>query len=495
MVAAAEKAGLKPQEFVDGYHAKDESEFRQLGFSFDVFHRTSSAENRETTQAFYDGLKKKGFIYTREVEAPYCTSCSRFLPDRFVVGTCPHCAAEGVYSDYCEACGRALRSGELLEPRCITCNTPPVRRTSLHYFLKLSAFSVKLAKWLGENRELQEEVVNYVSNWVKEGLADWDISRDMEWGVPVPGEKGKVFYVWFDAPIGYVSSTKAWAKASVRKWEDYWQNPETKIYHFIGKDIVYHHYLFWPAMLMGVGGYNLPFAIPTRGYLNLEGRKFSKSRNWFVSLESFLREFPPDYLRYYETAITGYDVQDADFYWKDFQQKINNELVANFGNFIHRTLVLSKKICGSKVPKPEGMDARDKETLLRLEERKESIGRLLDSIELRKAQEELLALSAEFNKYLSDKEPWKEKDAAKAGNCIYVCLRGVAALSILCSPFLPFTAKKIAEMLGLEGGKPAWEDAALELLAPGAELKEAKPLFEKVGDEKVAEMEAALRGG
>jgi methionyl-tRNA synthetase len=498
IVAAAEKAGVGPAEFASRFHDKDEAEFRALGFSFDIFHRTSSPENAETTQHFFEALKRNGFVYTREVEAPFCASCARFLPDRFVVGTCPHCGAQGIYSDYCESCGKALHSGELKEPRCITCGTPPVNRKSLHYFLRLSAFSGRLASWLSENKALQPEVVNYVSNWITQGLTDWDISRDMDWGVRVPGEKSKVFYVWFDAPIGYVSSTKALfsRRGEPGGWEDYWKGGKARIYHFIGKDIVYHHYLFWPAMLMGVGeGFSLPCAIPTRGYLNLEGRKFSKSRNWFVSLEQFLSEFPPDYLRYYETAITGFDVQDADFVWKDFQQKINNELAANLGNFVHRTLVLAGKIGCGKVPAFGEMDSRDRGMLDLVKGKADRAAALLAAIELRKAQEEVLSLSAEFNKYLSDKEPWKEKDAAKAATCIYVCTRGVTALAVMLEPFLPATSHRLLDMLSVGRGSLAWDDACSELLKPGAPLPPASPLFEKVSDEKIARMEALLGAG
>ena len=495
IVAAAEKAKTSTQDFVDAYHAKDEEEFAKLGFSFDIFYRTGSEENKELTQHFFSQLDTNGHIYTKDVEAPYCQNCKRFLPDRFVVGTCPHCGAQGIYSDYCESCGRALHIGELKEPKCITCGSKPIAKTSKHYFLKLSSFSDRLAKWLAENKGLQSEVVNYVSNWVKGGLIDWDISRDMDWGVPVPGEKGKVFYVWFDAPIGYISSTQAWSKRSGKKWEDYWKQESTKIYHFIGKDIIYHHYLFWPAMLMGVDdGFRPPDFIPTRGYLNLEGRKFSKSKNWFVSLGDFLEAFPPDYLRYYQTAITGYDVQDADFYWKDFQEKINNELVANLGNFIHRTLVLVKKICNSKVPAPAELDERDNAMLTLIEKRKDRIASLLETIELRRAQEELLALSAELNKYMSTKEPWKEKDSRKAGNCLYVCTRGVTSLAILLKPFLPFTSKKIFGMLSLDPGLRKWDNIGKEILKPGTKLADPKPLFEKVADEKIKEMEAKLKG-
>ena len=482
------------QEFVDFYHEKDEREFRALGFSFDIFHRTSSEENKQMARFFFERLKENGFIYSKEVEQAYCENDRRFLPDRFVVGTCPHCGANGIYSDYCEMCGRALHIGELLEPKCITCGRAPSTRKTKHYFLKLSAFSGKLNRWLEENGNLQSEVVNYVTSWIRQGLIDWDITRDMDWGVPVPGEQGMVLYVWFDAPIGYVSSTVAWAKRTGKNWEDYWKGEDARIYHFIGKDIVYHHYLFWPAMLMGVGGgFRLPDYIPTRGYLNLEGRKFSKSKGWFVSLEDFLEEFPPDYLRYYETAVTGYDVQDADFVWRDFQQKINNELVANIGNFINRTLVLIQKRCGGKVPKGETLDEKGKAVIASITARKEKVAELMERIELRAALEEILALSAEFNRFLSETEPWREKEQTKVDAVLHVCLRGVTALAILLEPFLPFSSRKIFEMLKLDEKLLVWENVDKVLLEPGAPLGEVRPLYAKITDEQVEAQEKRLK--
>jgi len=494
IVASAEKAGKTPEQFVDFYHSKDKEEFEKLGFSFDIFYHTHSPENTQMTQYFYNRLNEGGYMYTKDVEQAYCEHCKRFLPDRFVIGTCPYCGAEGIYSDYCEMCGKALQGGELKFPQCITCKSTPTAKTSKHYFLKLGEFSDRLAKWLSSNKNLQKEVVNYVSNWVKEGLNDWDLSRDMKWGVPIPGEEDKVFYVWFDAPIGYVSSTVKWAKDNGKKWEDYWHDPETRIVHFIGKDIIYHHFLFWPAMLMGVGnGFRAPDFIPTRGYLNLEGGKFSKSKGWFVSLGDFLEAFEPDYLRYYQTEVTGYDVQDADFVWKEFQSKVNNELVANFGNFVHRAVILTKKKCSGKVPDSGGLDERDQELLKKIDETRDIVSELVEKIELRRAQQAIFALSSDFNKYLSDKEPWKEKNQDRIDSCLYVCLRGVTALAIMAEPFLPFTSRKLFSMLELPESELKWANVSEELLKPGTELPDAKPLFEKVSDEEIAEQEEKLK--
>ncbi|MCX6778137.1 MAG: methionine--tRNA ligase, partial [Candidatus Micrarchaeota archaeon] len=491
IVASAEKEKKTPKEFVDYYHERDKKEFASLGFSMDIFHRTSSLENREFTQHLYLKLKENGYIYEKEVAQAYCAKCSRFLPDRFVVGTCPHCNAEGQYSDSCDACGKALAPGELIAPKCIVCGSPPTTRTTKHKFLALGKLSSQLREWLTTNKRLQKEVVNYVINWLNSGLADWDITRELDWGVPVPGEPGKVFYVWFDAPIGYISST-----AALRDdWQSFWKG-DAEIVHFIGKDIVYHHFLFWPAILYGSkDGFKLPDAIPVRGYLNLEKRKFSKSKGWFVSIADFLANFNPDYLRYYETAITPYGVEDADFAWKDFQQKINSELVATVGNFIHRTLILIQKNSDSKIPSPdkEKFDELDNSLLSSIPSSRAKIFELCGNFKFKEAQEEILSFVAGFNRYLSAKEPWKEKDQAKLANCLYICSRGLTSTGILLEPFLPFSSRKLFAMLSLDESLLAWKNIDSELLAPGTKLVEVKPLFEKISDEKIEEQERKLK--
>jgi len=492
IVAAAEKAGKPPAEFAAYYHEKDKKEFEQLGFTFDIFHRTSSKENRELTQHFFTKITENGHVYERDVSQAYCEKCKRFLPDRFVIGTCPHCNSEGQYSDSCDSCGKALVSGEIKDPKCLHCGTKPTTKTARHFFFKLSAFSGKLRDYLKGNKELQPSVVNYVMDWIDKGLHDWDITRNLNWGVPIPGEEGLVFYVWFDAPIGYMSSTVA-LLGSREKFNKRWK--DSKVVHFIGKDIIYHHFLFWPAMLAGTGEYKMPEAIPVRGYLNLEGKKFSKSKNWFVSLEDYLKGFPPDYLRYYVTCITPHKVEDADFYWKDLAEKVNKELVGSMGNFIHRTLVLLKKFHSSKIPKPDGLNEKDEEMLKKISEFKAKAGSAIEKYEVKDGLGEVLALSGELNRYLSSCEPWKQKDKRLCGNTIYVCTRGITALGMLLYPYTPFSSEKLFKMLGLDAKTFKWDDADKELLKPDTEIKDFKPLFTKVTEEEVKEQTEKLGKG
>ena len=334
----AEKEGISPEEYVERWHRRHKEDFEKVGISFDIYYQTHSQENRELAQHFFRKIHEKGYIYKKEIKQFYCPNCKRFLPDRYIIGSCPYCGAENQYGDGCEVCGRTYEPTQLINPKCAVCGSSPVIKKTMHYFFKLSAFSEKLKEWLESNKNLQEDVKNYVLKWIEEGLKDWDITRDIEWGVPIPLEeaKGKVLYGWFENHLGYISFVLKYCKERGIDGTEFWNS--STIYHFIGKDIVYHHYLFMPAERMAEGTFKLPDYLPTRGHLLLEGKKFSKSRGWYISIRDFVNVFPADYLRYYMASIVPYSQKDVNFSLKTFQEKINNELVAAVGNFIHRVL-------------------------------------------------------------------------------------------------------------------------------------------------------------
>ncbi len=485
IIVNSEKNNKTPKEFVDYYHEYDKEMFKKINVEFDSFHRTSSKENIELSQHFFNLMNENGHIYTKEIEQLYCPKCERPLPDRLVKGSCPYCGAVEQYGDACEVCGRVIKVEQLINPYCATCKTPPIKKPSKHYFFKLNDFSSKLEKWLKENKNLQDDVKNYVLSWINSGLNEWDITRDLNWGVPVPNEKNLVFYVWFDAPIGYVSSTKF----ITTEWEKYWKSEDSQIVHFIGKDISYHHYLFWPAMLMSINeGYNLPHSIPVRGYLNLEGKKFSKSKGWYVSIEDFLEHFPPDYLRYYITSLTPHASTDADFYWKDYMMKINNELVANLGNFLYRTLSMSKKHFPEQLPQSEV----DEVMLKKVEDCSKKVEIMVREYKLKEAMDVILALSSEFNAYLSLNEPWKKEGEEKT-KILLTSLYGVHALSVLMNPYLPNITRELRFSLGLEH-KPLYNELNKSLSDNKiVKLGEIKPLFSKVDVELIEKLEIKLK--
>jgi len=481
----AEQERKTPEQFVSYWYSEQLRDFKAAGIQFDIFHKTHSPENVELVQHFFRVLNAKGFIFTKEIEQAFCERCKKFLPDRYIRGTCPYCGAKDQYSDSCEACGRALQPGEIKDPHCAVCGSTPVNKITTHYFFDLPHFSEDLKKWLEENQNLQPEVKNYVLQWIKDGLRYWDITRDISWGVPIPLEEagGKVLYGWFDNHIGYISFALKYFSDKGIDGKEFWNS--AKIYHFIGKDIAYHHYLFLPAMRIGEGNYKLPDAIPTRGYLLLQGQKLSKSRGWYISLRSFLESFPADYLRYYLTRVTPNAQTDVNFDWDEFQAKINNELVATIGNFIHRTLTFIHSQFNGKIPKPAQYSEEDQEFENEIKKVAVLVGSEMEKIELDKALKSILDFSATCNKYFQKKEPWAKKEEAKT--TLYLCANAVRALAILLEPFLPFSSEKLWKLLNLNDSihKQEWLSASRLKLEASHEIKKPEILFRIIEDTEI----------
>lgn len=486
----AEREGITPKQVVDKYYESIIQDLTKMGCSFDEFGRTTLPIHYKFTQEFFNRLLVNGYIYKAEYEQLFCPKDKRFLPDRFVEGTCPHCGGEA-RGDQCESCGRYLKPVELKNPRCASCGiTPEVRRTE-HWFFKLSAFRSFLEEWIGSGNVLSSNVRNYVLQWLREDLVDWCITRDMNWGIPVPieGVKGKVIYVWFDAPIGYISTTAWWAELSGNheKWKDFWLNKQSRIIHFIGKDIIYHHSIFWPALLKAYGEYNLPSKIIAGEYLTLEGRKMSKSHDWAVEVDEYLKMFEIDPLRYYLIVVSPLN-KDADFTWDEYVRKNNDELADILGNFIHRTLMFTYQFFYKEIPRPGVLGEVDKEILESIVKTKKAVETSLEEFEFNQALRELMNLAATGNKYLNYKQPWKTIKADKEGaaTTLYVAAQVVKALAILLEPFLPFTAEQIWETLNLPESvhKQNWKNVYDEL-TPAHTINQPKPLFRKIKQEEI----------
>ncbi|HDK36028.1 MAG TPA: methionine--tRNA ligase, partial [Bacteroidetes bacterium] len=494
---AAEKKHTTPQEIVDYYYVNHKVSFEGFGIHFDNFSRTSLKTHHRTSQEFFLRLYRKKLLLTHTSEQFYCIQCRRFLADRYVVGTCPTCGNPDARGDQCEKCGKWLEPTQLIEPKCAVCGTQPILKQTTQWFLPLARFQDQISAWIDSKKNWRDNVKNFCRGWFQEGLEDRAVTRDLDWGVPVPlkNHGGKVLYVWFEAPIGYISSTKEWAlkMGQPDRWKDYWLDPKTKLVHFIGKDNIVFHAIVWPAMLMGRGEYILPTDIPANEFLNLEGRKLSTSKNYAVWLDDYLRKFPPDPLRY-TLAANAPESKDSDFSWKDFQSRNNNELADILGNFINRTLSFVERYFEGRVPAPGAFDPLDEELVKFLMKAPEKIGRLFENYEVRAATRDLMEFSRFANKYFNDQEPWKTRNnnTEKCKTTLYLCLELGRALAILWYPIIPFSAEKIWRMLNLSGTvqDQEWRSAARLSLRPGHRLGNSSILFKKIED-SVIERESA----
>jgi methionyl-tRNA synthetase len=514
VLVKAEKENKSPTEYVELWNKADYQDFKSLGISFDYFSKTSSPENVQFVQYVFGKLYKNGHIYDQNVTQFYCEFDKKFLPDRYVRGTCPVCGAENQYSDLCEKCGSI--PDEILEPKCIICDRKPIKKNSKHYFFKLSAFSEKLRTWLNNNSNLNTDVKRYVLNWIDKGLQDWDITRDLSWGIPIPlpYAEGKVFYGWFDNHLCYISTFITYLEqqqhVGLNEARKAWN--ESSIYHFIGKDIVYHHYLFLPAVRMGIDHeYKLPDYMPTRGHLLLYNKKISKSRNWYIGLRDFLARNNPDYLRFYLALVTPNSQSDINFDWDDFADRINNDLIDNIGNFVNRSLSFICKTYEGKVPAPGKYEAIDEAAIIEIKKISEQVGGFLHRSETEKGLKRILEFSKYFNQYFQKKQPWKNQGTRMSsvdtiystntnntiadGNAttLFVAVNAVSSLAILLEPFIPFSSEKIWCQLGMglsDIHKQQWSHASNPKIQPGHPIINIKPIFQKV-DIKELQIEKA----
>ncbi len=494
----AKKEGITPQQLVDKYNTIIKNSFKDFGISFDNYSRTSAEIHHKTASEFFTKLYEDGKFIEETTEQLYDEEAKQFLADRYVVGTCPKCGNEESYGDQCESCGTSHNATDLINPKSAISGNKPVLKETNHWFLPLDQYEDFLKQWIlvDHKKDWKSNVYGQCKSWIDDGLRPRAVTRDLDWGIPVPveGAEGKVLYVWFDAPIGYISSTKEWAEREGKDWEPYWKDESTKMLHFIGKDNIVFHCIIFPAMLKAEGSYILPDNVPANEFLNLEGNKISTSRNWAVWLHEYLEEFPnqQDVLRYMLTANAP-ETKDNDFTWADFQARNNNELVAIFGNFINRVMVLTDKYYEGVIPEPAEFSEIDKKTLEELKSYPEVISSSVERYRFREAQATLMNVARMGNKYLADEEPWKtiKIDEERTKTVMYVALQISAALAILSEPFLPFTSAKLRKMLNISVESDTknliWQDVSSKqgLLNSGHKIGKGELLFSKIEDEQV----------
>jgi len=498
----AKKEGITPQQVVDKYHAIIKKSFEDFGITFDNYSRTSAKIHHDTASDFFKNLYEEGKFIEEVTEQFYDVEANQFLADRFIVGTCPKCGFEESYGDQCESCGTSHNATDLINPKSAITGATPTLKETKHWFLPLDQYEPFLKDWIlkDHKKDWKTNVYGQCKSWIDDGLRPRAVTRDLDWGIPVPvkGADGKVLYVWFDAPIGYISATKEWAEKVGKDWEPYWKDKDTKLLHFIGKDNIVFHCIIFPSMLKADGSYILPDNVPANEFLNLEGNKISTSKNWAVWLHEYLEDFPnqQDVLRYALTANAP-ETKDNDFTWSDFQARNNNELVAIFGNFINRVVVLTHKYYGGNVPEPATFSEIDNQTLTELKAYPAVIESSLERYRFREAQQELMNVARLGNKYLADEEPWKtiKTDEERTKTVMYVALQIATALAVLSEPFLPHTSEKLKAMLNFKGLKsiPNWK--SIESISPSSgemplgggdhTINAGELLFSKVEDEQI----------
>jgi len=492
----AKKEGITPQQVVDKYHAIIKKSFEDFGITFDNYSRTSAKIHHDTASDFFKKLYEEGKFIEEVTEQFYDVEANQFLADRFIVGTCPKCGFEESYGDQCESCGTSHNATDLINPKSAITGATPTLKETKHWFLPLDQYEPFLKDWIlkDHKKDWKTNVYGQCKSWIDDGLRPRAVTRDLDWGIPVPveGADGKVLYVWFDAPIGYISATKEWAEKVGKDWEPYWKDKDTKLLHFIGKDNIVFHCIIFPSMLKADGTYILPDNVPANEFLNLEGNKISTSKNWAVWLHEYLEDFPnqQDVLRYALTANAP-ETKDNDFTWSDFQARNNNELVAIFGNFINRVVVLTHKYYGGNVPEPTAFTEIDNQTLTELKAYPAVIESSLERYRFREAQQELMNVARLGNKYLADEEPWKsiKTDEERTKTVMYVALQIATALAVLSEPFLPHTSEKLKNMLALTPHENQWKDVETKaaLITSGHAINAGELLFSKVEDEQISQ--------
>ncbi len=502
----AKKEGISPQKIIDKYHPINKKTFTDFGIDFSIYHRTSEKLHHDTAQDFFKTLEEKNVFTKKTTEQFYDEENKQFLADRYISGECPKCGGAGAYGDQCEKCGSTLSPEELINPKSTLSGNTPIKKETSHWYLPMQNHEKWLKEWIekgeldGENhhdsKAWKSQVLGQCKSWIDGGLQERAMTRDLDWGVKVPLKEtqGKVLYVWLDAPIGYISATKQWAADNGKNWEDYWKNEETELVHFIGKDNIVFHCIIFPIILKSHGDYILPTNVPANEFLNLEGKKLSTSRNWAIWLHEYLEDFKgqEDALRY-ALCATAPEGKDTDFTWADFQSRNNNELVAIFGNFINRVVVLTHKYWEGNVPRLNNLDHYDKEVLEKLGEFPKKIGDSIEKFRFREALAELMNLARLGNKYLADTEPWKLKttDEKRTETILNIAIQIAASLAILSEPFLPFSSKKLKTILALKNVN--WNDAGGVIIKENHQLNQATHLFEKIEDEKIAKQLEKLK--